>query len=64
MKRLLRIFDLSKNEQRVVLIVTFVLITVAFIGYERRIHHRPQVRLTLAIEQKPSSTPVETQDNQ
>ena len=38
MKRLFRIFELSKNEQRVVLIVMFVLITVAFVGYERRIH--------------------------
>jgi hypothetical protein len=38
MKRLFRIFELSHNEQRVVLIVMFVLITVALIGYERRIH--------------------------
>ncbi len=30
MKRLFRIFELSKNEQRVVLIVMFVLVTVAF----------------------------------
>ena len=38
MKRLLQIFELSKNEQRVVLIVMFVLITIALIGYQRRIH--------------------------
>jgi len=38
MKRLLRIFELSKNEQRVVLIVIFLLITVAFAQYERRVH--------------------------
>ena len=38
MKRLLRIFELSKNEQRVVLIVMLILITIAFVGYERRIH--------------------------
>jgi len=39
MKRLFRIFELSKSEQRVVLIVIFVLITIAFVGYERRVHH-------------------------
>ncbi len=37
MKRLFRIFELSKNEQRVVLIVMFVLIVFAFVGYERRV---------------------------
>ena len=36
MKRPFRIFELSKNEQRVVLIVMFVLLALAFIGYERR----------------------------
>jgi hypothetical protein len=39
MKRLFRIFELSKNEQRVVLIVMFALIVFAFVGYERRVHH-------------------------
>ena len=39
MKRLFRIFELSKNEQRVVLIVMFVLLAIAFIGYERRVDH-------------------------
>jgi hypothetical protein len=48
MKRLLRIFDLSKNEQRVVLIVMFALITVAFIGprfsgHQRRNRNLPRV---------------------
>ena len=38
MKRFLRIFELSKNEQRVVLIVMLFLITIAFVGYERRVH--------------------------
>jgi hypothetical protein len=42
MKRLFRIFDLSKNEQRVILIVMLVLIVIAFIGYERRIHRTSQ----------------------
>ena len=39
MKRLFRIFELSKNEQRVVLIVILILITIAFVEYERRVHH-------------------------
>ena len=41
MKRLFRIFELSKNEQRVVLIVILVLITIAFVEYQRRVHHSP-----------------------
>ena len=61
MKRLLRIFELSKNEQRVVLIVMLALIAVAFIGYERRVHRHP-VQVMSATEPKPSSSPVETQD--
>jgi hypothetical protein len=61
MKRLFRIFELSKNEQRVVLIVVLILITVAFVGYERRVHY-PPVRPTSATEPKPSASPVQTQD--
>jgi ABC-type Fe3+ transport system permease subunit len=61
MKRFLRIFELSKNEQRVVLIVILILITIALIGYERRI--RPQFQQTSAMEPKPSPTSVETQDD-
>jgi hypothetical protein len=61
MKRLFRIFELSKNEQRVVLIVTLVLIAVAFIGYERRVHQRP-VQPTAATEAKPSQSPMEAKD--
>jgi hypothetical protein len=57
MKRLFRIFELSKNEQRVVLIVMFVLITVAFVGYERRVHRSPVQRIS-ATEPKPSLSPV------
>jgi hypothetical protein len=38
MKHPFRIFELSKNEQCVVLILIFVLITIAFIAYERRVH--------------------------
>jgi hypothetical protein len=61
MKRLFRIFDLTKNEQRVVLIVVFVLVAISFIGYERRIHVAP-VQPTAAIQLKPSPTPRETED--
>ena len=60
MKRLLRIFELSKNEQHVVLIAMLVLVTVAFIGYERRVHRRP-VQPT-PTETKPSPTPAEIED--
>ena len=63
MRRLLRILELSKNEQRVVLIVMFILIAIAFVGYERRVHERP-VRLTSAQKVQASPTPLETQDEQ
>ena len=63
MKPLFRIFELSKNEQRVVLIVIFVLITIAFVGYEGRVHHS-QVQSTPAIGLKPSPTAVETVGDQ
>jgi hypothetical protein len=63
MKRLLRIFDLSKNEQRVVLIVMLALITVALVRYERRIHARP-VQAAAAAESKVSPSPQETEDEQ
>jgi hypothetical protein len=55
MKRLFRIFELSKNEQRVVLIVILTLVVIAFIGYERRVH-QPWVQLSSATEAKPSPT--------
>jgi hypothetical protein len=61
MKRLFRIFELSKNEQRVVLIVMFVLLAVAFIGYERRIGRFPAQR-PLPVEVKSSPSPVEIDD--
>ncbi len=51
MKRLFRIFELSKNEQRVVLIVMLVLVAICFVGYERRVH-RPRVQLTSVVEPK------------
>lgn len=63
MKRLLRIFELTKNEQRVILIVMLILITIAFVGYERRIHRAP-VQLRSATEAKPSPSPVESENEQ
>jgi hypothetical protein len=63
MRRLLGIFELSKKEQRVVLIVMLVLITIAFIGYERRVH-RLSAQQTPAMELKPSPTPAETEHDQ
>ena len=59
MKRLLRIIELSANEQRVVLIIIFILITIAFVAYERRVHRSP-VESVLSTQAKPSPTVVET----
>jgi hypothetical protein len=58
MKRLFRIFELSNNEQRVVLLVMLIVLGVAFIGYERRVHRSP-VHVTSAPQLKPSPTPSE-----
>ena len=63
MKRFLRIFELSKNEQRVVLIVVFALLAIAFIGYERRAH-RSAVQPASVTESKPSPSAVETVGHQ
>jgi ABC-type Fe3+ transport system permease subunit len=59
MKRLFQIFELSKNEQRVVLIIMLILVTIAFVAYERRVRHS-LVESALATEPKPSPTAVET----
>jgi hypothetical protein len=61
MKRLFRIFELSKNEQRVVLIVIFVLIAIAFIRYERRTHQQP-VQTSAVMDAKPVPSPSGTED--
>jgi hypothetical protein len=61
MKRLFRIFKLSKNEQRVVLIIMFILLTIAFVAYERRIHLGSQQ--TTVVEPKPSASAVENRDD-
>jgi hypothetical protein len=63
MKRVLRIFDLSKNEQRVVLIVMLALIAVALLGYERRAY-QPRVQPTSATEPKASPSPSVLDDDQ
>ena len=62
MKGLFRIFEISKNEQRVVLIVMAILLAVAFIGYERRVH-RHGVQLSASTEAKPSPTASDAGDD-
>jgi len=62
-KRLFRIFELSKDEQRVVLIVMFVLITVVFVGYERRMHS-VHVRPPAPPETKTTPSPAQTEKAQ
>jgi uncharacterized membrane protein YqgA involved in biofilm formation len=62
MSRLIRIFLLSKSEQRVVLIVILALIVGALVGHERRIHPRP-VQAAAAAESKTSPSP-QTEDEQ
>jgi hypothetical protein len=63
MNRLTRIFVLSKNEQRVVLIVILALIVGALVQYERRIHARP-IQAAAAAESETSPSPQETEDEQ
>ena len=63
MKHLFRIFELSKNEQRVVLIVILILITSAFVEYEHRVHQSP-FEPALETKSKPSPTAVETVGDQ
>jgi hypothetical protein len=63
MKRLLQIFELSKKEQRVVLIVIFVLIAIAFVGYRGRIH-RSSLQPTSATEAQAFPSPLEIKDEQ
>jgi len=61
MKRLFRIFELSKNEQRVVLIIIFVLIAIAFIRYQRRTNQQP-VQTSAVMDAKPVPSPSGTED--
>ena len=62
MKRLFRVFELTKNEQRVVLIVIFVLVAIGFVRYERRVHRVPEQSVS-SMELKTSPTPAKT-DNE
>jgi len=59
MRRFLRIFELTKNQQRVVLIVILILITIALLGYERRIHLRFQQTPAMQPQASPSPTKVD-----
>lgn len=63
MKRLFRIFELSKNEQRVALLVILILITIAFVEYERSVRYSP-VEAALVPEPNPSPSAVETMGDQ
>jgi hypothetical protein len=63
MKGLFRIFELSKNEQRVVLILMFALIVFAFVGYERRVRGF-QVHAPAVPEVKTSPSPTQTENEQ
>jgi hypothetical protein len=61
MKRFFQTLELTKNEQRVVLIVILVLLAIAFVGYERRVHN-PPVYMRSTTEPTASPTPAETED--
>ncbi|TMP93097.1 MAG: hypothetical protein E6L08_06660 [Verrucomicrobia bacterium] len=62
MKRAIRIFVLSKSEQRVVLIVVLALIAGALMRYERRVHQFPiQVTTTTEPKASPNSTEIENE---
>ncbi len=63
MKNPIRIFDLSKNEQRVVLIIILALIAGAFTAYERRVRQGPVQSITTKAPQ-PSPTRPPTEDAQ
>jgi hypothetical protein len=61
MKRVIRIFVLSKSEQRVVLIVVLALIAGALVRYEHRTHQFP-VQVTTTSEPKASPSSTEAED--
>ena len=63
MKRLIRIFVLSKSEQRVVVLIVLALIVGALVGYQRRAHQFP-IQPTTATELKASPSPAESEDQQ
>ena len=61
MKRFFRVFELTKNEQRVVLIVILTLVAIAFASYEHRVH-RSKVQRTAVVETKPPPSPAEIEN--
>jgi hypothetical protein len=61
MKPVIRIFVLSKSEQRVVLIVVLALITGALVRYERRAHQFP-IQVTTRTEPKPSPSSTKAEN--
>ncbi len=61
MKRLTRIFVLSKSEQRVIVIVVLALVIGALVHYERGANHFP-VHATATATPNPSPTPPEAED--
>jgi hypothetical protein len=63
MKRLVRIFDLSKSEQRVVLIIILALLAGAFAFYERRGQEHAVQPVTETAPQ-PSPSPASPEDAQ
>jgi hypothetical protein len=63
MKPLLRIFDLSKSEQRVVLIVILALVAAAFAAYEHRTRRVSAQPVALGTPQ-PSPNPMKNEDTQ
>jgi hypothetical protein len=63
MKRLLKILELSKNEQRIVLIAMLLLIIIAVVAYERRVHHFA-TELAPSTQTRPYPTAVEKAGDQ
>jgi hypothetical protein len=63
MKRLVRIFILSKSEQRVVVFIVLALLVGALLGYQRRAHQF-LVQPTTATEMKASPSPAEVEHEQ
>ena len=62
MKLPVRIFDLSKSEQRVVIVIILALMAGAFAAYERRARQAPvQPITTTAPQQSPSPPPKDAQ---
>jgi hypothetical protein len=57
-KRPIRIFDLSKSEQRIALIIILALIAGAFAAYERRARQPAVQPITTTAPQRSPSPPL------